>query len=87
MCIRDSIYTEDDGLITFTDSELDGDPRPLLLLTPGVLFAHHGDGKDGGGHGHALKEPLPCNVASEERSCFEWPGNYLSSLFKNISEH
>ena len=66
------IYKENEKIITYVDPR--DEERRLLLMAPGVPFAHDGDHGGGGGHGHALKEPLSCNVANEEQKCFEWPG-------------
>ena len=68
------IYKENEGIITYTETSPTGKERPLLIITPGVFFAHPDDGDHGGGHGHALKEPLTCNVANKNQKCFEWPG-------------
>jgi hypothetical protein len=77
------IYKENDKVVTYVDTN--DKERPLLRMTPGVLFAHHNDGHDGGGgHGHALKEPLFCNVASKEQKCFEWPGKMYKTFLDQI---
>ena len=64
------IYQENEGFITYVDER----ERELLLMTPGILFAHPDENHGGGGHGHALKEPLSCNVPKDNQKCFEWPG-------------
>ena len=64
------IYKENEGFITYVDER----ERELLLMTPGILFAHPDENHGGGGHGHALKEPLSCNVPKDNQNCFEWPG-------------
>ena len=52
------IYKENDGVITYVDTRQNNAGKPLLLMTPGALFAHHGASHGSGGHGHALKEPF-----------------------------
>ena len=68
------IYHEHEKYITFVDNPDKESERPLLRMSPGVPFAHEDD-DHGGGH-HVLKEPLSCNVASDNQKCFEWPSKY-----------
>ena len=71
-------YNETDGIVTYVDTSEGDGGRPLLRMTPGALFAHHDNGHGGGGHGHALKEPLSCKVVNDDQKCFEWPGKYIT---------